>query len=83
MEVLPYAKNKNCLYPGPRLRRSGHPAPDDGGGHECGPIQFLPRHPRRAARNGWTRFEALREELYLPVAALLDTKGPEIRLQDL
>ena len=32
-------------------------------------------------RQRFDRFDALRRELSLPVAALLDTKGPEIRLK--
>ena len=44
------------------------------------PVQFLhssyDEHQRRL-----DQLVALREELHLPVAAMLDTKGPEVRLR--
>ena len=45
-------------------------------------FNFFPRHPPGAQAARLEQVKALRQELNLPVAAMLDTKGPEVRLKN-
>ena len=78
--VKVYEKNKDHLHSGP-VHRSGSVLRElVANGMNVARLIF----PTALTRSIWPleKLKAIREELGKPVAALLDTKGPEIRLKD-
>jgi pyruvate kinase len=63
----------------PRLGGQGDASPDDPGGHERGALNFSHgSHAEHLVRVN--RLKELREEMKVPLAIMLDTRGPEIRI---
>lgn len=81
MEVFPMRKTKIVCTLGPSTDRDGVLRSMMLAGMNVARFNFSHgSHEEHAKR--FSTLKKLREELNLPVAALLDTKGPEIRLRD-
>ena len=76
-----YAQNQDHLHPGPRTDKEGVLRGLVENGMNVARFNFS--HGSHEEHKGrLDALKAIREELDKPVAALLDTKGPEIRLKD-